>query len=206
MTDESVRMSAVVRESRTCPSARPPFRGRTADTDTTADNMSRRRVIHHAMWCDRLADPPTFEVEPSTTRPDKAWRRCTRCGALALMDTDPDRSTPEPPTRSASGSWCAGTKADGASLREFHQGSANDLVAANAAKPSPYDYVSKNEMHGNAAGIAAITDGVSDEQFEEALTEAKSEGNLSRANVVRKLKGEPHRSSRSSPGRHDAAP
>ena len=33
-----------------------------------------------------------------------------------------------------------------------------------------------------------MTDGVSDEQFEEALAEAKDEGNLSRANVARKAK------------------
>lgn len=33
----------------------------------------------------------------------------------------------------------------------------------------------------------AMTDGVSDEQFEEALAAAKDEGNLSRANVVRKV-------------------
>ena len=36
-----------------------------------------------------------------------------------------------------------------------------------------------------------MTDDVTDEQFEEALTEAREEGNLSRANVVRKIKGEP---------------
>jgi hypothetical protein len=37
----------------------------------------------------------------------------------------------------------------------------------------------------------AMTDGVSDDQFEEAIEEAKEEGNLSRANVVRKVKGQP---------------
>lgn len=34
-----------------------------------------------------------------------------------------------------------------------------------------------------------VTDGVSDEQFEAAITEAKAEGDLSRANVVRKVTG-----------------
>lgn len=34
-----------------------------------------------------------------------------------------------------------------------------------------------------------MTDGVSDEQFETAIDEAKDEGNLSRANVVRKVQG-----------------
>ena len=33
-----------------------------------------------------------------------------------------------------------------------------------------------------------MTDGVSDTDFEDALGEAKSEGNLSRANVVRKIR------------------
>lgn len=40
-------------------------------------------------------------------------------------------------------------------------------------------------------GAYAMTDGVPDEQFEEAIAEAKEEGNLSRANVVRKVKGTP---------------
>ncbi len=35
--------------------------------------------------------------------------------------------------------------------------------------------------------VYKITDDVTDEQFEEAITEAKDEGNLSRANVVRKV-------------------
>lgn len=39
--------------------------------------------------------------------------------------------------------------------------------------------------------VYAVTDDVSDEHFEEAITEAKDEGNLSRANVVRKVHGEP---------------
>ena len=33
-----------------------------------------------------------------------------------------------------------------------------------------------------------MTDGVSDTDFEDALGEAKAEGNLSRANVVRKIR------------------
>ncbi len=44
----------------------------------------------------------------------------------------------------------------------------------------------------------AVTDGVTDEHFEAALTEARAEGNLSRANVVRKVKGQ------SSPQTRDA--
>jgi hypothetical protein len=42
--------------------------------------------------------------------------------------------------------------------------------------------------HGDErAGTYAMTDGVSDTDFENALGEAKAEGNLSRANVVRKI-------------------
>lgn len=52
-------------------------------------------------------------------------------------------------------------------------------------KNSPNDYLPPGEIQ---AAAWAITDGVSDEDFEEAITEAKEEGNLSRANVVRKVK------------------
>ena len=44
------------------------------------------------------------------------------------------------------------------------------------------------ELRGNGAGIYAMTDGVSDADFEDAIGEAKAEGNLSRANVVRKIR------------------
>lgn len=37
-----------------------------------------------------------------------------------------------------------------------------------------------------------LTDGVTSDQFEEAITEAKNEGKLSHANVVRKVKGQPN--------------
>lgn len=54
----------------------------------------------------------------------------------------------------------------------------------------PSNLASKSELQGQtgADGIYAMTDGVSDEQFEEALAEARAEGNLSRANVARKCK------------------
>lgn len=42
-----------------------------------------------------------------------------------------------------------------------------------------------------ARGPYALADGVSEEQFETAVAEAKAEGNLSRANVVRKVTGRP---------------
>lgn len=63
---------------------------------------------------------------------------------------------------------------------------------SNADFPSPYSFAPKSELApGNhQAGVYDLTDDVSDDQFEEAITEAKAEGNLSRANVVRKVKGE----------------
>ncbi|MGV0796361.1 hypothetical protein ABQF26_05315 [Mycolicibacterium elephantis] len=58
-------------------------------------------------------------------------------------------------------------------------------------KSSPTDYAKRSELVGNGItdnGIYGITDGVSDEQFEEAITEARNTGNLSRANVARKCR------------------
>jgi hypothetical protein len=56
--------------------------------------------------------------------------------------------------------------------------------------PGPTTYAAASELSGNGAGIYHLTDGVTDEQFDAAIDEAKAEGNLSRANVVRKVKGE----------------
>jgi hypothetical protein len=44
------------------------------------------------------------------------------------------------------------------------------------------------DFYANGSEIALLSSGVNDEQFEKALSEAKSEGNLTRANVVRKVK------------------
>jgi hypothetical protein len=54
-------------------------------------------------------------------------------------------------------------------------------------RPGPADYATTGELRGNGAGIYHMTDGVSDEDFEEALAKAKAEQDLSRANVVRKI-------------------
>ncbi len=56
---------------------------------------------------------------------------------------------------------------------------------------SPFDIISRNELHGSGSGhsklgIYGLTDGVTDEQFEEALAAARAEGNLSRSVVARK--------------------
>lgn len=45
----------------------------------------------------------------------------------------------------------------------------------------------RDELMGNRAGIYHLTDGVTEEEFDEALDRAKDEHNLSRANVVRKV-------------------
>lgn len=52
----------------------------------------------------------------------------------------------------------------------------------------PSDLASKVELVGNESGIYHLTDDVTDEQFDSALDAAKDEGNLSRANVVRKVR------------------
>ena len=53
----------------------------------------------------------------------------------------------------------------------------------------PSDMATKIELSDTNAGIYAMTDGVTDEQFDAALDDAKAEENVSRANVVRKIRG-----------------
>lgn len=55
-------------------------------------------------------------------------------------------------------------------------------------KTKPTEFASSAELAGNGAGIYAMTDDVTDEQFDEALTRAQDESNVSRANVVRKVR------------------
>jgi hypothetical protein len=57
-------------------------------------------------------------------------------------------------------------------------------------KPKPTDFADHSELSGagGRAGIYGVSDGISDGQFEEAISEAKAEGNLSRANVARKCR------------------
>lgn len=57
------------------------------------------------------------------------------------------------------------------------------------SKGSPYQYATADELHGNGAGIYRLTDGVSDERFDDAVTTARAEKNLSRANVIRNARG-----------------
>ncbi len=53
------------------------------------------------------------------------------------------------------------------------------------SKVSPRQYLTHDQERSDAY---AMTDGVSNERFEAAVAEAKAEGNLSRANVVRKVR------------------
>ena len=57
-------------------------------------------------------------------------------------------------------------------------------------KPTPTTFATSVDLSGNGAGIWHMTDEVTDTQFDEALTAAVDERNVSRANVVRKIKGE----------------
>lgn len=59
-------------------------------------------------------------------------------------------------------------------------------VGLHQVKTSPKEIFTSGK---ETSEIYALTDDVTAEEFEEAITEAKTEGNLSRANVVRKVKG-----------------
>jgi hypothetical protein len=78
-------------------------------------------------------------------------------------------------------------------IRSSGSDTRTDLVDRDNLVPvaSPYEFVSKSEMHSTHGGISDLTDGVSDDEFEDAIEDAKADGNLSRANVIRKVKGEP---------------
>ena len=83
-------------------------------------------------------------------------------------------------------------QAEGA-VRRHGEGSKDALsqLRGHATKLSPVALAPHHELHGarGDGGIYAMTDGVTDDQFENAIDAAKDEGNLSRANVVRKVRG-----------------
>lgn len=64
-----------------------------------------------------------------------------------------------------------------------------------STKASPGDFASDVELYDRPsqgkAGILSIADNATQEQFDAAIAEAKEEGNLSRANVARKVKCDP---------------
>jgi hypothetical protein len=74
-----------------------------------------------------------------------------------------------------------------------------------SSRPAPASFASRGELYGNGvgAGIYHLADGVPDEDFENAVAEAKAEKNLSRANVARKIR---HRSAPASPDDEDQIP
>jgi len=69
--------------------------------------------------------------------------------------------------------------------RDYHN--AEGDVITNC-KVSPYDYAPPGELKGNGVGIYALTDDVTDDEFEEALDGAREEKDLTRANVARKAR------------------
>lgn len=76
--------------------------------------------------------------------------------------------------------------------RRGQGGGPNATSRSDREVSSPYEFVSSSELEGaRGDGIYALTDGVSDDAFDAAIDDARSERNLSRANVVRKVKGEP---------------
>jgi len=84
--------------------------------------------------------------------------------------------------------WSEGRGRGGLVAQHGHV--SDDSGYMSEAKTRPLDLASESDLSGNRCGIYAMTDDVTDEQFEEAVTEAKAENNLSRANVVRKIKGQ----------------
>jgi hypothetical protein len=76
---------------------------------------------------------------------------------------------------------------------QIHKQRENDrwrVLHHQLAKDSPEDYATRGELSGarSGEGIYALADGVSPEQFEDALEEARSEKNVSRNNVIRKIR------------------
>lgn len=75
----------------------------------------------------------------------------------------------------------------------------NGLQPTSRVEHRPSDFATRGELHGNGPdkpGILAIADSVSDlsngvgaQTFDRAIEDAKAEGNLSRANVARKIIG-----------------
>jgi len=74
-----------------------------------------------------------------------------------------------------------------------HGGPGRRSSSASPTLISPSQFASKQELSGaghGQPGIYHLTDGIGEETFEAAIEAAKAEGNLSRANVARKVAGE----------------
>lgn len=85
----------------------------------------------------------------------------------------------------------AGTIATGTEAKS-HAGKVRQLGAdyaeLNPPKPTPSSFMDRHEWNNTQGGISDLD--AEPEQFEQAIEQAKAEGNLSRANVVRKVKGQ----------------
>lgn len=75
----------------------------------------------------------------------------------------------------------------GARVRNESHGWGDGLANGKTIKPKPTDFASPSELSRSDRGIYALADNGTDDDFEIAVTEAREEGNVSRANVVRKL-------------------
>lgn len=75
-------------------------------------------------------------------------------------------------------------------------GSGPGVAQGDSDKVSPLAFAPKSVLNSSHGGIYDLVDGVTDEQFEGALAEASAEENPSRANVIRKIRGEAPVSSR----------
>ena len=64
----------------------------------------------------------------------------------------------------------------------------NGQHASCGAVSSPSDYAKQSDLTHPERGIYALTDNTTDAEFDDALNTARDEGNVSRANVVRKIK------------------
>jgi hypothetical protein len=78
-------------------------------------------------------------------------------------------------------------QAEGTIAARGHNHAQNSMTTGSEPRLTS-EFAKSHELAGggNQPGIYAFTDGVTDEQFDEAIDEAKAEGNLSRANVARK--------------------
>ena len=70
--------------------------------------------------------------------------------------------------------------------REVNQGRSDRDSLGTLIKPKPTDFATHSELYGVGKGIMQLE--ATDEEFEGALGDARAEGNLSRANVVRKIR------------------
>lgn len=93
----------------------------------------------------------------------------------------------------------------GTVARQGQGGGSPDLQRSDKTMSLPTHFASHAELHGQGGhrnGIYGLADGVEVVEFDAALAEAKDEGNVSRANVVRKIR---EKKAPSAPTREDRA-